>query len=77
MHEAECYMLDFPISELRARQVLDSQRRPTLEVEVLVGEIVAGSAIVPSGASTGRAEVQELRDGDPEYYDGLSVHTAE
>ncbi len=64
------------IRHLLARQVLDSRGCPTVEVEVhcTCGEM--GRAIVPSGASTGRAEARELRDQDPDHYDGLSVHRA-
>jgi enolase len=50
-----------PISEVRARQVLDSRGNPTVEVELLAGG--QGRAIVPSGASTGVHEAVELRDG--------------
>jgi enolase len=49
------------ITEVRARQVLDSRGNPTVEVELRAG--AAGRAIVPSGASTGVHEAVELRDG--------------
>lgn len=61
------------ISAIHAREVLDSRGRPTVEVDVLVGERLAGRAIVPCGASTGAAEARELRDGDQGRYDGLGV----
>ena len=60
------------ISRLFAREVLDSRGRPTVEVEAWAGEI-CGRAIVPSGASTGKAEALELRDGDPQRYGGRGV----
>lgn len=64
------------IESLRARQILDSRGRPTVEVDVrLVGGIM-GRASVPSGASTGAAEAHELRDGDSEQYRGLGVRQA-
>jgi enolase len=53
------------ITEVRARQVLDSRGNPTIEVELLAAE--HGRAIVPSGASTGVHEAVELRDGGPAY----------
>ena len=71
-----------PIRKIHARQVLDSRGNPTVEVEVTVGEGVigingyTGRAIVPSGASTGKFEALELRDGDRGNYTGLSVQKA-
>jgi enolase len=61
------------ITEVRARQVLDSRGNPTVEVEVVAGE--SGRAIVPSGASTGVHEAVELRDGG-EAWNGKGVSTA-
>ena len=61
------------ISRIQAREVLDSRGRPTVEVEVIVGDRLAGRAIVPSGASTGASEALELRDGDKGRYDGDGV----
>ncbi len=58
---------------LAAREVLDSRGRPTVEVEATTSTGESGRAIVPSGASTGRHEALELRDGDPGRYDGLGV----
>ena len=58
---------------LLARQVLDSRGRPTVEVDAVADGGARGRAIVPSGASTGRHEALELRDGDPSRYAGLGV----
>ncbi len=55
------------IVDVYAREVLDSRGNPTIEVEVTTDEGVKGSAIVPSGASTGAYEAVELRDGDDRY----------
>ena len=56
-----------PIQDVYAREILDSRGNPTIEVEVLAGEKVVGRASVPSGASTGRYEAVELRDGGTRY----------
>lgn len=70
-----------PIRRVHAREVLDSRGNPTVEAEVTVGEGImgvdgyTGTAIVPSGASTGKYEAVELRDGK-ERYGGLGVETA-
>src|SRR5437867_9344808 len=61
------------ISEIRARQVLDSRGNPTVEAEVWLQDGTVGRAIVPSGASTGEHEAVELRDGDKTQYVGKSV----
>jgi enolase len=61
------------IESVRARQILDSRGRPTVEADVTLNGGYCGRASVPSGASTGSAEAHELRDGDPNYYAGLSV----
>lgn len=55
------------ISEIYAREVLDSRGNPTVEVEVYLESGARGRAIVPSGASTGAHEAVELRDGDNRY----------
>src|ERR1700674_4899288 len=68
-------MLD-RISGVTARQVLDSRGQPTVEVEVHMAGGTMGRAIVPSGASTGKHEAVELRDGDPDDYAGKSVRKA-
>jgi enolase len=61
------------ISEIRARQVLDSRGNPTVEAEVWLEDGIVGRAIVPSGASTGEHEAVELRDGDKSHYVGKGV----
>src|SRR3982074_3669786 len=61
------------ISELRARQVLDSRGNPTVEVDAELTGGAVGRAIVPSGASTGEHETWELRDGDKERFGGKGV----
>lgn len=61
-----------PITDVYAREILDSRGNPTVEVEVLAGENIYGRASVPSGASTGQFEAVELRDGE-ERYRGLGV----
>jgi enolase len=58
---------------LKARQVLDSRGRPTVEVEAIATDGAVGRAIVPSGASTGRHEAIELRDAQSPRYGGLGV----
>jgi enolase len=64
------------ISELRARQVLDSRGNPTIEVDAELTGGAVGRAIVPSGASTGEHEAWELRDGDKERFGGKEVRRA-
>ena len=61
------------IADVRARQILDSRGNPTVEVDVQLGSGAVGRAAVPSGASTGRFEAVELRDGDPQEYLGKGV----
>ena len=61
------------ISEIFARQILDSRGNPTVEVDVLTDEGALGRAAVPSGASTGVHEAVELRDGDKKNYLGKGV----
>ena len=58
---------------VHAREVLDSRGNPTVEVEVGLDSGAIGSAIVPSGASTGMNEALELRDGDKKRYGGKGV----
>ena len=58
---------------VHGREVLDSRGNPTVEVEVQLDSGVTGSAIVPSGASTGMNEALELRDGDKGRYGGKGV----
>ena len=57
-----------PITDVFAREILDSRGNPTIEVEVLAGESYLGRAAVPSGASTGKYEAVELRDKDCRYH---------
>ena len=61
------------ILDIKARQILDSRGNPTVEVEVLTGDGAIGRAAVPSGASTGKYEAVELRDGDKDTYLGKGV----
>ena len=64
-----------PITDIYAREILDSRGNPTIEVEVLAGDAFCGRAAVPSGASTGQFEALELRDIE-ERYGGLGVEMA-
>jgi enolase len=61
------------ISRIEAWEALDSRGRPTVAVDIFVGNALAGRALVPSGASTGSAEALELRDRDARRYDGYGV----
>ena len=61
------------IKSVIAREILDSRGNPTVEVQVLLTDDSTGIAAVPSGASTGRHEAVELRDGDKSRYGGLGV----
>ncbi len=61
------------ISDIKARQILDSRGNPTIEADVTLSTGHVGRAAVPSGASTGSNEALELRDGDEKYYNGKSV----
>jgi enolase len=61
------------ISDVKAREILDSRGNPTIEVEVLLESGAFGRAAVPSGASTGENEALELRDGDKGRYLGKGV----
>ncbi|MAF68066.1 MAG: phosphopyruvate hydratase [Micavibrio sp.] len=64
------------IIDIIARQILDSRGNPTVEVDVLLESGAWGRAAVPSGASTGKYEAVELRDGDKKMFGGKSVHQA-
>jgi enolase len=64
------------IARIHAREVLDSRGNPTVEVEVNCAGGARGRAIVPSGASTGRHEAKELRDGDAARCGGKGVRRA-
>lgn len=61
------------IKSVEAREILDSRGNPTLEVQVVLADGTTGVAAVPSGASTGKYEAVELRDGDRSRYRGLGV----
>ena len=64
------------IEDVIAREILDSRGNPTIEVELFLEGGAAGTAMVPSGASTGSHEAVELRDGDGSRYGGNGVLTA-
>ena len=64
------------IVDIKAREILDSRGNPTLETDVTLESGVVGSAMVPSGASTGEREAIELRDGDKARYLGKGVLNA-
>jgi enolase len=61
------------IIDITARQILDSRGNPTVEVDVILESGARGRAAVPSGASTGKFEAVELRDGDKSHYGGKGV----
>jgi enolase len=64
------------ITDLFAREILDSRGNPTIEVDVITESGIFGRAAVPSGASTGEREAVELRDGDKKRYNGKGVQKA-
>ena len=64
------------ITDIRAREILDSRGNPTIEADVILDSGVMGRACAPSGASTGSREALELRDGDAKRYMGKGVRTA-
>lgn len=64
------------ITNVKARQIIDSRGNPTVEVEVLLESGAHGRAAVPSGASTGEKEAIELRDGDKKRWMGKGVSKA-
>ncbi|AAF39672.1 enolase [Chlamydia muridarum str. Nigg] len=66
-------MFDVVISDIEAREILDSRGYPTLYVKVITNTGIFGEACVPSGASTGIKEALELRDQDPKRYQGKGV----
>ena len=61
------------IKSIKAREILDSRGNPTIAAEAILSDGTIGSAAVPSGASTGKYEAMELRDGDKSRYNGLGV----
>ena len=69
-------MPESTIEMIRAREILDSRGDPTVAVDVYLAGGVVGTAMVPSGASTGAHEAVELRDGDTKRYRGKGVRTA-
>ena len=64
------------ISDIKAREILDSRGNPTVEADVFLSNGVMGRAAVPSGASNGEHEAVELRDGDAKRYMGKGVQNA-
>src|SRR6188768_2608420 len=64
------------IIKIKARQIFDSRGNPTVEVDVITENGFMGRAAVPSGASTGKHEAVELRDGNKKKYLGKSVEKA-
>jgi len=68
--------LDTTIEMVRAREILDSRGDPTIGVDVFLSGGAIGTAMVPSGASTGKYEAIELRDNDPRRYKGKGVRSA-
>ena len=64
------------ITKIKAREILDSRGNPTVEVDVVLSSGIMGRASVPSGASTGENEALELRDDDPERYNGKGTLAA-
>ena len=67
--------MNFVITDVHAREILDSRGNPTVEAVVRVNDCFEGRASVPSGASTGKFEAVELRDGEMRYM-GLGVEKA-
>ncbi len=61
------------ITRIKAREILDSRGNPTIEADIILENGTMGSAMVPSGASTGEREALELRDGDKSRYSGKGV----
>lgn len=61
------------ITDIKAREIIDSRGNPTVEADVILASGVMGSACAPSGASTGAREALELRDGDASRYGGKGV----
>src|SRR5436305_7186258 len=64
------------ISDILAREIIDSRGNPTVEVDMILANGAIGRAAVPSGASTGEHEALELRDGEPKRYGGKGVSKA-
>ena len=68
--------MSFEITDIRAREILDSRGNPTIEVDVILDDEFIGRAAIPSGASTGEREAIELRDGEKARYGGKGVRKA-
>ena len=68
--------MNLVVESVLGREILDSRGFPTVEAEVRLRGGAHGRAAVPSGASTGKLEALELRDGDPLRYDGKGVRKA-
>ena len=68
--------MNFKITNIHARWILDSRGNPTVECEMWAGDNTFVRAAVPSGASTGEAEAVELRDKDPKKFGGKGVLNA-
>jgi enolase len=68
--------MSITITDIKAREILDSRGNPTIEADVLCSNGMMGRAAVPSGASTGEHEAVELRDGDSGRYGGKGVQQA-
>ena len=66
----------FSISDVHAREILDSRGNPTVEVQISLNNGIHGRSSVPSGASTGEHEAWELRDGDRDRFLGRGVMKA-
>lgn len=64
------------IKKIVGRQIIDSRGNPTCEADIIINDNILGRGAVPSGASTGKLEALELRDGDPDNYFGKSVNNA-
>jgi len=64
------------ITDIKAREILDSRGNPTIEADVMLSNGIMGRAAVPSGASTGEHEAVELRDGDANRFGGKGVQNA-
>jgi enolase len=69
-------LLNSAIEKIHAREILDSRGNPTVEVDIILQNGIKGRAAVPSGASTGDHEANELRDNIPNRYLGKGVQTA-
>jgi enolase len=72
---SKCWYQASTIKSIKARQIFDSRGNPTVEADVITEQGLFRAA-VPSGASTGKYEALELRDGDKKNYMGKSVFTA-